>query len=100
MVEHIRRQDALEDVLRENNVDYLIVSYARLGVVEADGCFDVTQPHEEWAGPRTNKMRGTICSPPVERFITPAGMNSWSIFPSIETLVWNVRDAHWKPRTD
>jgi hypothetical protein len=43
-------------------------------------------------------MRGVICSPPVERFVTPAGTHAWSVFPAIETLVWNVRDAHWKAR--
>ena len=98
MVEHVRNQDALEDVLREYNVDYLIVSLASVRAVERDGCYEITQPHAQWAGPRTLKMRGEICSPPLERFITPAGTNPWSVFPAIETLVWNVRDARWKPR--
>jgi hypothetical protein len=98
MVEHVRNEDALEDVLREYNVDYLIVSFAGIRVNEADGCYEITQPHVEWAGPRTKKMRGVICSPPVERVVTPAGSNPWSQFPSIETLVWDVRNSHWKRR--
>ena len=98
MVDHVKNQDALEDVLREYNVDYLIVSYASARAAEDGGCYEITQPHAEWAGQRTAKMRGVTCSPPVERFVTPAGTHAWSVFPAIETLVWNVRDAHWKPR--
>jgi hypothetical protein len=98
MVDHVRKESPLEDVLRENNVDYLIVSFAAARVEEERGCYEITQPHAEWAGRRTAKMRGEICSPPIERFVTPAGTNTWSVFPAIETLVWNVRDAHWKAR--
>ncbi len=98
MVDHVKNESSLQDVLRENNVDYLIVSFAAARVAEADGCYEITQPHAEWAGRRTKKMRGEICSPPVERFVTPAGTNPWSVFPTIETLIWNVRDAHWKAR--
>lgn len=98
MVEHVRNRHPLEQVLREYNVDYLIVSFAAARVAEEGGCYEIAQPHAEWAGPRTKKMRGEICSPPVERFVTPAGTNTWSIFPAIETLVWDVRDARWKAR--
>jgi hypothetical protein len=98
MVDHVKNEDPLEDVLRENNVDYLIVSFAWSRVAEEGGCYEITQPHAEWAGRRTAKMRGEICSPPVERFVTPAGTHAWSAFPAIETLVWNVRNAHWKAR--
>jgi len=100
MVDHVRKESPLEDVLHENNVDYLIVSFAWKRVREEHGCYEITQPHPEWAGPRTAKMRGEICSPPVERFVTPAGTKPWSMFPEIETLVWNVRDAHWRARRD
>jgi hypothetical protein len=41
-------------------------------------------------------MRGEICAEPVEHFFTPQGTNPWSIFPTIETLVWDVRNAPWK----
>jgi hypothetical protein len=98
MVDHIRDESPLEDVLRENNVDYLIVSFAGTRVKEEAGCYEITQPDVEWAGRRTAKMRGEICSPPTERFVTPAGTHPWSVFPAIETLVWNVRDARWKAR--
>ena len=98
MVDHVKNESSLEGVLRENKVDYLIVSFAAARVAEADGCYEITQPHAEWAGRRTKKMRGEICSPPIERFVTPAGTNPWSVFPAIETLIWNVRDARWKVR--
>jgi hypothetical protein len=100
MVDHVRKESPLEEVLRENNVDYLIVSFASKRVREEHGCYEITQPQLEWAGPRTAKMRGEICSPPIERFVTPAGTNTWSVFPAIETLVWNLRDAHWRARGD
>jgi hypothetical protein len=95
MVNHVSNESPLEDVLRENKVDYLIVSFASKRVREEHDCYEVTQPHAEWAGQRTKKMRGEICSPPILRFVTSAGTNSWSVFPAIETLIWNVRDAHW-----
>ena len=98
MVDHVRDESPLEDVLRENNVDYLIVSFAATRVKEEGGCYEITQPDPEWAGRRTAKMRGEICSPPTERFVTPAGTHTWSVFPAIETLIWNVRDARWKAR--
>lgn len=100
MVDHLRNESPLEDVLREYNVDYLIVSFAQLRVKEEGGCYEITQPHAEWAGRRTAKMRGEICSPPIERFETPAGTNTWSVFPAIETLIWDVRDVHWKARRE
>jgi hypothetical protein len=98
MVDHVKKESPLEDVLREYNVDYLIVSFAAARVVKEGECYEITQPHAEWAGPRTAKMRGEICSPPLERFVTPAGVHPWSVFPAIETLIWNVRDARWKER--
>lgn len=98
MVDHLRNESPLEDVLREYNVDYLIVSFAQIRVKEEGGCYEITQPHAEWAGRRTAKMRGEICSPPIERIETQAGTNTWSVFPAIETLIWDVRDVHWKAR--
>ena len=62
-----------------------------------DGCYLVTQPHAEWAGKRTAKMRGEICAEPIEHFFTEQGHSPWSIFPTIETLVWDLRGARWKP---
>ena len=97
MVEHVRNQDELGDVLREYHADYLVVSYVGIPPDRLDGCYLVTQPHAEWAGKRTAKMRGRICSEPVDRFVTPAGTHSWSIFPAVETLIWDVNQAQWAP---
>jgi hypothetical protein len=41
-------------------------------------------------------MRGEICAEPVERFFTPAGGHPWSVFPEIETLVFDVKHAAWR----
>lgn len=97
MVEHVRNQDELGDVLREYHADYLVVSYVGIPPDRLDGCYLVTQPHAEWAGKRTAKMRGRICSEPVDRFVTRAGTHSWSIFPTVETLIWDVNQAQWAP---
>jgi hypothetical protein len=98
MVDHVKNESSLEDVLREYNVDYLIVSLAAARISKEGECYEITQPHTEWAGRRTAKMRGEICSPPIEQFLTPAGTHPWSVFPEIETIIWNVRDARWKKR--
>ena len=98
MVEHLRREDHLGDVLREYGADYLVVSLASARPEKRDGCYLVTQPSAEWAGTRTAKMRGEICSEPIAHFFTPASSNPWSQFPTLETLVWDLRTARWKDR--
>ena len=97
MLEHVRRQDELGAVLREYHADYLVVSFVGIAPESVDGCYLVTQPNAEWAGTRTAKMRGRICSEPVERFVTPAGTNPWSMFRTVETLIWDVQQAQWAP---
>jgi hypothetical protein len=96
MVEHVSREDQLGDVLREYGADYLIVSLATVRAEPQNGCYLITQPNAEWAGTRTAKMRGEICAEPVEHFFTPRGSQPWAVFPTIETLVWDLRDAQWK----
>ncbi|OAF05134.1 hypothetical protein AYJ54_22030 [Bradyrhizobium centrolobii] len=95
MIEHIRNQDDLGDVLREYNVDYLIVSVAHRHLDQHDGCYVINQPTAEWAGLRTSQMTGTICAEPIVSFKTESAGNSWSVFPSIETMVWELRSAKW-----
>jgi hypothetical protein len=97
MVEHLRHQDPLDQVLRAYNVDYLVISLAYEEPARHDGCYVVSQPNPKWAGPRVATMRAEICSEPLEHFFTPAGGNSWSVFPRIETLVFDVRHALWRP---
>jgi hypothetical protein len=97
MVEHVRRQDELGDVLRAYHADYLIVSFVGIPPDRLDGCYLVTQPNAQWAGKRTAKMRGRICSEPEEHFVTQAGNNPWSMFPAVETLIWDVKQAQWTP---
>lgn len=96
MVEHVRRQDRLQDVLAAYHADFLIVSLAKVRAERRDGCYLVTQPNAEWAGRRTAKMSGRICSEPIAHFFTPQGNNPWSAFPTIETMVWDLREATWR----
>jgi hypothetical protein len=96
MVDHLRRQDPLPLVLKERNVDYLIVSYVGSKPNVVDGCYEISEPNPQWAGKRSATMRGVLCSEPLERFVTPAGPHPWSAFPAVETLVWSVRDARWQ----
>jgi hypothetical protein len=93
MVEHIRRETPLHQVLSDYGADYLVVSLASVPAVSEGGCYLITQPNAEWAGDRTPKMRGTLCSEPMERFVTPKGSNPWSRFPALETFVWDLRKA-------
>lgn len=96
LVENIRREDPLEDVLREYHADYLVVTLANVRSDPTGGCYVTTQPNAGWAGDRAAKMRGEICTEPVEHFFTPKGTNRWSRFPPLETLVWDLRSARWR----
>lgn len=98
MVRHIKAQDALDAVLRQYGADYLVVTLAAGAPMETrDGCYVITQPHQQWAGARTAKMRGAVCSPPIARFRTVGGANPWSIFPQMDTWIWDLRSATWQP---
>ena len=96
LVEHIRHEDPLEDVLRESRADYLVVTLANVRSAPVDGCYVITQPNAEWAGERAAKMRGGICTEPMEHFFTPKGTNRWSRYPPLETFVWDLRSARWR----
>jgi hypothetical protein len=96
LLNRIKREDPLDVPLRENGVDYLIVSTAAAPVARRDGCYEVTQPATEWAGTRTRKMRGEICDEPIARFVTAASGNAWGRFPNMETLIWDVHHARWR----
>jgi hypothetical protein len=100
LLDHVRRQDSLGDVLREYHVDYLVVSLGAGRLERRDGCYLVTQPSAEWAGMRTAKMRGEICAAPIAHFFTRGGAHSWSVFPALETLVWDLRGARWRDDGD
>jgi hypothetical protein len=95
LIEHIKRESPLEHVLREYRVDYLIVSLASDKAERRDGCYVVTEPNAVWAGTRTPKMRGMICTEPFVHFLTKKGPNPWSRFSTLQTLVWNLRDVQW-----
>ncbi|HEY6460242.1 MAG TPA: hypothetical protein VIY73_08820, partial [Polyangiaceae bacterium] len=96
MVEHIRSEDALGAVLRAYQVDYLIVSQYRGRMEKKDGCYLVTQPDAEWAGKRVAKMRGALCAEPVVHFKTVLPAHRWSEFSTLETYVFDVRNATWR----
>jgi hypothetical protein len=100
LVEHVRHEDPLEDVLDEYHADYLVVSLASVRAQAHEGCYLVTQPNAEWAGERTSRLRGEICAEPVERFYTSRGPDAWSRFSGLETLVWDLRGARWKQPDD
>ena len=95
MVEHVRRQEPLGDVLHAHHADYLIASYAGKHPPTINDCVFVTQPDEQWAGNRTAKMSGWICGTPAEHFFTEPGGHSYSMFPRLETFVWDLRSSHW-----
>jgi hypothetical protein len=100
LVDHVQREDSLGEVLREYQVDYLVVSLATIRSERRNGCYLVTQPNAEWAGKRTAKMRGEICAEPIAHFLTVGGAHPWSVFPALETLVWDLRGARWRNAGD
>jgi hypothetical protein len=100
LVDHLQREDSLGDVLREYQVDYLVVSLAGVRPQRHNGCYLVTQPDAEWAGGRTAKMRGEICAEPIAHFSTRGGAHPWSVLPALETLVWDLHGARWADAGD
>lgn len=97
MVRHVKAGDALGPVLDEYGADYLVVTLAGgVPMEKRDDCYVITQPHVQWAGQRTAKMRGELCAPPIARFDSLGNTNPWSSFPRMETWVWDLRGAAWK----
>jgi hypothetical protein len=97
MVRHVQAGDALGAVLAEYGADYLVVTLAGgIPMEKQDDCFVITQPHAQWAGKRTPKMRGQLCTPPIARFETVGNSNPWSSFTRMETWVWDLRGATWR----
>jgi len=95
LLDHVKREDSLGEVLREYHADYLVVSLANVRPERRNGCYLITQPNAEWAGTRTAKMRGEICAEPIAHFLTLGGAHTWSVLPALETLVWDLRGARW-----
>jgi hypothetical protein len=96
MLEHLRRQDPLPQVLAENRVDYLVVSFAGEAPPRRNGCYYIAQPYAMWAT-ESKSMRGWLCATPIVDFVTEHGPHPWSFFPTLQTLVFDVRAARWEP---
>jgi hypothetical protein len=62
-LENIREERNLLDVLRAYGVRYYVSTNA---VSSANGCFDLSEP--KVAGPRSPRMRATLCKAPVKSF--------------------------------
>ena len=69
MVDHIRRQDPLDRVLRAYGVDYLI-EFLYQPMERKDGCYRVTHPEPGQAGLHSKKMVGKLCQEPIVQFET------------------------------
>ncbi len=63
-LEHIRHDEALVNVLRDYQVDYLIVSGVGTLTKVSDG-YQVCAPTPDQAGARSHMMKGTLTSEPV-----------------------------------
>ena len=62
-LENIREERNLLDVLRAYGVRYYVSTNAE---PSANGCFDLSEP--KVAGPRSPRMRATLCKAPVKSF--------------------------------
>jgi len=83
MVENIRRQRDLNAILRDYNVDYLIVSvWVNGGLpLTTDGCYIDTEPNHIAAGKHSLTMKGTICSPSILNMYYPDENGYTYLFP-------------------
>jgi hypothetical protein len=88
MLEHVRRQDPLLDVLREYHVDYLLYVTIHDDLRDAKGCYAVSAPALDESGPLSAKMRANICWAPVIAMDVPAPHKSYGI---LHAYVWDVR---------
>ncbi|HEX4386343.1 MAG TPA: hypothetical protein VH083_25485 [Myxococcales bacterium] len=96
MLAHLRNQDPLPQVLAENHVDYLIVSYADEPAPRRKGCYVIQEPYPVWAR-ESKRLSGVLCATPIVDFVTEHGPHSWSFFGALETLVFDLHGARWEP---
>jgi hypothetical protein len=88
MVGHIRREDSLNAVLREYQVDHLIVSVYE-PLAESDGCKTVLQPHPGQSGVHSRRMVGEFCQAPELLLQSPRGNLPGVVY----TYVFNTQHA-------
>ncbi len=99
MVEHVRHQEPLTEVLESYGVDYLVVSYVpQEKKNDDDGCYLVDQPSAIWSGRHSAKMHARICGEPLVHFTTPRGTKPRSLFPELQTYVFDVHAARKQER--
>jgi hypothetical protein len=72
LIEHIRSEDDLVEVLRGYRVDYLVSCLWTRPVPDPDGCQTVQIPHPKQASSYSKAMVGQFCAPPVFQ-TTPNG---------------------------
>jgi hypothetical protein len=94
MLEHIRRGDSLAAFADEYAIDYLIVSVGTTHPERRNGCYVVSHPNPDQAGPKSAKSCTEICAEPMIHFVTPQGPNPWSRWRSLETYVFDLRGEH------
>jgi predicted esterase len=97
MVEHLRAEDDLVSVLAAYHVDYLVVLVQNSVLEKRDGCYLVSEPDPEFAGTRVARMRGAICAEPIVHLPTRMRAHRWSMSPTLDTYVFDVRGMKSAP---
>jgi hypothetical protein len=102
MLDRIRRQEPLGDVLRAYGVDYLILSIGpNVPLPKRDGCYEISQPNPHEAGERSPKMRGRLCGEPIIDYEVPRAPHWWSKYDfPIHTYVFDVRSTPFEAKRD
>lgn len=72
MVEHIRREDRLSDVLAAYDIDYVIVSIY-YPIQHHGNRYEVIMPDPIGAGRRSHVMRGIFTGPPIFTYVSERG---------------------------
>ena len=91
VLDHVRREESLDRFAADYGIDYLIVSVGTTRPERRNGCYIVTHPNLDQAGPASYKSRTQICAEPIIRFETPHGRHRWSRWRGLETYVFDLR---------
>ncbi len=94
LLEELRREVPLPDLLAEHRADILIVTFPGPPPLQADGCYRVDQPDPTWAR-LSRRSTGAICREPFLDFVTPPG-KPWIFVLGLRTLAFDLHGARWE----
>ena len=61
MLRHIERRDSLDQVIKQYDIDYLVVSLGKTRLEQRDGCYVVVAPNPDQGRARQPRQSARIC---------------------------------------